>query len=218
MDAVIEETTKVSPDWSIHKLVPVKPVWAETADRKQVASIGRITREDVPPMPRAAPSTAFPPGGRASVIRATPIGLQHARPVNSPSVHDHLTIARQVIGGRKQSGVSRDSRRANMPGGRTSPRIHFSPRFSVGAMRGQTRVGFVAGVFHPERAEDVLGRELVNGFAAHALYQFCQNNVVDVGINKFRSGFGQRRKFPDRSASPPRALLVILDVVIGDQS
>ena len=80
MDAVTQENDEGFADGSIHKLVPVKPVWAETADRKQVASIGRIAREDVPPMPRAAPSTAFPPEGRASVIRATPIGLNTRAP------------------------------------------------------------------------------------------------------------------------------------------
>src|SRR6266545_3334662 len=196
-----------------------KPGVAEAPHRKQVASIGRISREDVPTDAARRAVDRVSAGGRRIGHSRHSHRTQYPRALKLAPVQDHLAIDRQVVSGRKQSGVPGDSaeqvcsRVMNL-----STHPFFAAFFGRSDARRQTGVGFVAGVFHPERAEDVLGRELVDGFAAHALYQLGQDNVVDVGINEFRSGFGQWREFPNVPHRLLRPLLVILDVVVGDQS
>src|SRR6266542_2368589 len=77
---LLRKTTKVSLDGSIHNPVPVNPVWPKLPTGNRSPRLAEYPVKMSQPMPRAAPSTAFPPVGRASVIRATPIGLNTLAP------------------------------------------------------------------------------------------------------------------------------------------
>src|SRR5215813_32878 len=81
----------------------------EAADGKQVSAVDRIAGEDVPS--DAARHTinrvsAGPPGlGHSRHADRT----QNPRALNFALIQNHLAIDRQVVRGRKQSGVPRDS-------------------------------------------------------------------------------------------------------------
>src|SRR5215510_651927 len=86
-----------------------EPGVAEAADRKQVASIGRIAREDVPTdAANRAVDRVSESGPRLGHSRHSH-RTQYPRALKLALVQDHLAIDRQVVGGRKQSGVPGDS-------------------------------------------------------------------------------------------------------------
>ena len=84
--------------------------------------------------------------------------------------------------------------------------------------RFQTLRRFVAGVFHAQRGINVFQCELIQSFAADAPNEFAQHNEIHVRVNELRADFVERRKLPDVLPGFFHALLVIFDVVVGDQA
>src|SRR5262245_20942328 len=66
----------------------------------------------------------------------------------------------------------------------------------------------VSGIFHSERAKDILFGELVDRPAAHTPDDFGEHDVINVGVDELQTGFRERSELADIFNRLLRPLLV----------
>ncbi len=157
---------------------------SERTNGQQIATIGRKGGINVPPQ-----SANIGQVGRL-------LGRGHllddpGRQYGCTTVEHRLGELRQVVSGRKYSGVTGHSTHRSRRG-----IVHHAAQHSSGALvvlggSNARRPGLrrIEGRHrHAERAEDIVLRVLIERHATHALHQFAKHDEVDVAVHKNSAG------------------------------
>src|SRR5262245_46103748 len=115
----------------------------------------------------------------------------------------------------RRSGIVHLTAHPSLLAGRRAAPL-FSGGHARSDLRAQAFQRTIGGVFHAERREDILRRELIDRLAADALHNFGQYDVVHVGVDEPGPGFAERSEMPYLLHRFFRTLLVILELVVGD--